>query len=124
MGRISQGIVRFFLQGDLLQRFERNVAKGETASIDVFLEKEKGYIVKGEILRHGETPKMSVWNITGHEVPTRHSNNGKYFSVVPDRDGTYSIRAAVRPDMNGREQVTVAISLFKQIEKSVRGFYV
>jgi len=123
MSRISQAIVRFFLQGDLLHRFEKKVAKGETTSIDVFLEKEKGYILKGEILKCSEKPIMSLWKITGYEVPTKPGNSGKYLSVVPDRDGTYSIRVAVRSDTNGREQVIVAVSIFKQIAKRTGEFY-
>lgn len=124
MGRISQGIVRFFLQGDLLKRFEKKVAKGKTVSIDVFLQKEKGYIVKGEILKCDETPIMSLRDASGNEVPAKFSNNGQYFSVTPDRDGSYNIQVAVRPDRNGRGPVaTVVVSLLEQIELNKRGFY-
>ncbi|OPY77773.1 MAG: hypothetical protein A4E64_00999 [Syntrophorhabdus sp. PtaU1.Bin058] len=124
MGSISRAIVRFFLQGDLLERFEEKVENGKTTSIDVFLQKEKGYIVKGEILKRDETPIMSLRDASGNEVPAKFSNNGQYFSVTPDRDGPYNIQVAVRSNTNGRGPVaTVVVSLLKQIELGKRGFY-
>lgn len=79
--------------------------------------------MKGEILKEREVPMMSIWDVEGNEIPVKFSDNGKYFSVTPYRDGTYRIRVAFGPDTNGRKQVTVAVSLIKQIKLSGRELY-
>jgi hypothetical protein len=112
MSRVSEAIIRFMFHERFLREFEKEVATGEVAIIDVFLKKGIHYTVRGRILKGRGTPTLSLGDTTGSTAPTYyHSGKRKSFSVIPERDGLYRILVAVKPAPAGQESTTVAVTL-------------
>ena len=111
MGRIFEAIMRFMLNQRLLQRFEEKVPKGKTATIDVFLEKGKEYVVRGEVLKGRGTPILSLGSFTGFVVPTYYGGKRRCFYFTPERDGLYRIWVAIKPAVEGREREPAIVSV-------------
>lgn len=126
MGRISEAIMRFALNEKLIQRFEEKVEKGETATIDVFLRKGKEYVIRGKTQKGHGKPVLSLVDVTGSVVGVQYGNSENCLEVTPDRDGPYRIGAAVKNTGDGRESITVMVTLsyriptHKYIQDSIR----
>jgi hypothetical protein len=112
MSRVSEAILRFMFHERFLQGFEKEVAKGEVAIIDVFLKEGIHYTVRGRVLKGRGTPILSLGDTTGSTAPTYyHGRKGTCFSVIPERDGLYHIRIVLKPSSAGQESTTVAVTL-------------
>ena len=111
MSRVFEAIMRFMLKEMLLQRFEERVAEGETATIDVFLTKEREYIVKGKIVKGRGKPILSLVDVTGSAVDNQHNDTGNNICVTPDRDGPYRIVVTADHAAEGHEPVSVEVTL-------------
>jgi hypothetical protein len=113
MNKLCEAIMSIMLREKLLQRFEKKVTDGEVAKIDVFLKRGTEYIVRGMVWNNCGTPFLSLGDDAGLTVPTRNLNgNGKNFSVIPEKDGLYQIRTAVKSDAASEKSATVVVSLF------------
>lgn len=113
MGKISEAIMRAtILGGRLLKRLKTEVGNGEVAQFDVFLKKETEYMVKGKVLKGRASATLSLVDEAGSAVRIYSGAKGKYFSVIPERDGLYRIRADVTGGLAGREPVTVLVTLY------------
>ena len=112
MSRVSDAIIRFLMRRQLLQRFEKEVAKGEKAEIDVLLKKGTDYVVKGCALKDRGTPMLSLADVTtGLPVPTHCNGKGNWFYVTPERDTRCHIEVAVKPAAEDRESTTVVVTV-------------
>jgi len=111
MSRVFEAIVRFMLNEVFLQRFEEKVAKGETATIDVLLIKEREYIVKGKIVKGHGKPVLSLVDVTGSAVDYQYNDTGHCLYFTPDRDGPYRIVITADHAVEGHEPVPVEVTL-------------
>jgi len=114
MGKIYEAIMLAILSGQHLKTFKKEVVPGEVAEFDVFFSKETEYMVKGKVLKGRGTPTLSLVDDTGSVVPIHSGAAGNYFSVIPQRDGLYHIRADVKQAGADREPATLKIVLSTQ----------
>jgi hypothetical protein len=112
MSEVFKVIMSLMSREQLLQRFKQEVTDGKAGTIEVFLKKGTEYIVRGRVLKNSGTPLLSCGDVNGFTVPTHYGNgNGKYFSVIPEKDGPHYIRAAVKPAAVDQESATVMVTL-------------
>jgi hypothetical protein len=111
MSRVFEAIMRFMLKEMFLQRFEERVAEGETATIDVFLTKEREYIVKGKIVKGRGKPVLSLVDAAGSAVDYQYNDTGHCLYFTPDRDGLYRIVVTADHAAEGHEPVSVEVTL-------------
>jgi hypothetical protein len=63
------------------------------------------------VLKGRGTPILSLGDGAGFAVPTYCSGKRNSFYVTPERDGGYTIRAAIEPAAADRGSATVSITL-------------
>jgi hypothetical protein len=103
--------MRLALQERLLRRFERRVAAGKEAALDVSLRRGTKYVVRARVSKGSGRPALSLTDADGFAVPVRRTGKGKRFSVTPERAGLYHIRALVEAARADPELATVVITL-------------
>jgi hypothetical protein len=111
MNRLAEAVTSFLMRERPLQRFEKEVAEGETASFDVFMKQGVEYVVRGNISRGKALAKVSLAGSIGSMIHVETQNGPTCFSVIPEKDGLYQIRAVVEPTVKKDGPVTLSVSL-------------
>ena len=111
MKSLREAVRNILMRERSLQSFEKEVTGSGSFTFDVFLQKDKEYIVRTRTAKGAVLAKFSLKESSGSSIPVRMGDNGTYFSAVPERDGFYRIETIVEGPEKGKAAV-LKVSLY------------
>ncbi|HEY3276965.1 MAG TPA: hypothetical protein VGJ94_10120 [Syntrophorhabdaceae bacterium] len=111
MKSLREAVRNVLMRERSLQSFEKEFTGNGSFTFDVFLHKDKEYIVRTRTAKGAVPAKFSLKESNGSSVPVHMGDNGTYFSAVPERDGFYRIETIVEGAGKGKAAV-LKVSLY------------
>lgn len=111
MSKIFEVLMHTLLGRQLLERLTKKAEEGGCAEFDVVLRRATEYFVKGKVLHGYGAPRLSLFNDRGSEVSVYGAAGGNYFTVIPEKDGIYRIRAEAGSGSADWRLATVVVTL-------------